>query len=266
MDWIVFLSGALKLAYGALAVLMLVQLLAWLDGRIAARLLAGQQSPFLDAWRLMLNDPRAVADYLGKRIIAAAVLVGLVMSCLMLAIVIAPRGAEAAAHGALVFPRQYDRAIERAAAQWLPGVPPLLYKAQLWQESRLRPDARSPAGAEGLAQFMPATWREVSAAMGLGLVDRRLAEPSIQAGAYYMARLRGQWKSERPERDRHDLALASYNAGLGHILAAQRLCGDPRLYPDIMACLPAITGRHAAETLGYAPAIRRWHAAMEAGR
>lgn len=267
MDWIVILSGSMKLAFAAVAVLMLVQLLGLFDQRIAARIKAGEETPFLKAWTGMLAEPRAVAMYLGLRILACAHLIGMVMAMLLLAIVIAPRGATAAP----MFAKTYDRAIERAAAAYLPGVPWRLYKAQLYQESRLDPAARSPAGAEGLAQFMPETWAEISRAMGVQVVDRRLAEPSIQAAAYYMARLRGQWRGAhiaggRPERDRHDLALASYNAGIGHILAAQRLCGDASLYEPIMACLPRVTGRHAAETLGYAPAIRRWHAAMEAQR
>lgn len=141
-----------------------------------------------------------------------------------------------------------------------------LLKAQYWQESRLRPDARSPVGAEGIAQFMPATWSEILRAMGRELVDRRLATPSIEAGAFYMARLRRNWSSPRPWQDRHLLALASYNAGIGHILAAQRACGMAVLYEPIMACLPQITGRHAAETQGYAPAIWRWWRQMEIAR
>jgi membrane-bound lytic murein transglycosylase MltF len=145
-------------------------------------------------------------------------------------------------------------------------VPWRLLKAQYWQESRLRPDARSPVGAEGIAQFMPATWSEILRAMGRELVDRRLATPSIEAGAFYMARLRRNWSSPRPWEDRHKLSLASYNAGLGHILAAQRACKMPVFYHEIMACLPEITGKHAAETLGYAPAIWRWWRMMEASR
>lgn len=168
--------------------------------------------------------------------------------------------------GAQTFPTRYDREIKAAAERWLPGVPWRLWKAQLYQESRLDPNARSPAGAEGLAQFMPATWKEITAAMGVAVVDRRAAGPSIEAGAYYMLRLRRNWSSQRPEADRHNLAMASYNAGLGHILAAQRACGGPVLYEPIMACLPQITGRHAAETLGYAPRIRKWFALMEATR
>lgn len=139
----------------------------------------------------------------------------------------------------------------------------MLLKAQYWQESRLDSNARSPVGAEGIAQFMPGTWAEISKAMGYGLADRRLAGPAIAGGAYLMHRMRANWSAPRPWQDRHELALASYNAGLGHILAAQKACGSPALYPEIMACLPEITGPHARETLGYAPAIFRTWAQME---
>jgi len=267
-DWIgpenliMLKSGLFKIAFGALAVIMLVQLLGLFDDRISRRLAVGHPSPFLEAWQRMLEDPRALGDYLGKRLIGCALLIGLALNCLLLAFVLRPLPAQAAS----VFPRQYDRAIEQAAGLYLPAVPWRLWKAQLYQESRLNPAARSPVGAEGLAQFMPGTWAEVTRAMGWGLVDRRMAEPAIQAGAYYMARLRKGWSAPRPERDRHNLAMASYNAGLGNILAAQKACGDPPLYERIMACLGRVTGKHAAETLGYAPAIRRWHVAMEAER
>lgn len=165
-----------------------------------------------------------------------------------------------------VFPRQYDAQIQGAARQYLPGVPWRLLKAQYYQESRLDPDAVSPAGAAGIAQFMPGTWREVSAALGYGAIPRSAARQAIDAGAYYMARLRRNWSAPRPEDDRYRLALASYNAGLGNILASQRACNGATLYEPIMACLHSVTGRHAAETRGYAPAIYRWWARMEAAR
>lgn len=131
-----------------------------------------------------------------------------------------------------------------------------LYKAQLIQESQLKPGAVSPVGARGLAQFMPPTWREWQAFSGthLGPHDEGQA---IQAGAWYMAKQRQIWRSPRPEEDRHNLAMASYNGGAGNIIKAQKLCGGPPLYEAIMACLPQVTGRHAKETQGYAPAIRR---------
>lgn len=161
------------------------------------------------------------------------------------------------------FSRKYDDSIRTAAHKWLPLVPWKLLKAQYYQESRLDPNARSPAGAEGIAQFMPKTAADIWPRIGYGIIDRRQAGPSIEAGAYYMSTLRRAWTSKRPERDRHSLALASYNAGLGNILQAQHVCGGPVLYDLIMSCLPSVTGRHADETLGYAPRIYMWWQKME---
>jgi membrane-bound lytic murein transglycosylase F len=71
------------------------------------------------------------------------------------------------------------------------------------------------------------------------------------------------WKSERPAMDRHKLALGSYNAGIGHLLKAQKLCNNARFYDDIIACLPMITGRHSKETIDYTRLIvDRWYPAM----
>lgn len=139
----------------------------------------------------------------------------------------------------------------------MPGVDWRLYKAQLKKESSLDPGAISPAGAMGLAQFMPGTWTDVSRDLGFEGVSAFSVRHAIDAGAYYMATLRLKWSSPRPEVDRHNLALASYNAGFGNILAAQRLCAGALLYPDIIICLPQVTGRHAKETTNYVPAIWR---------
>ncbi|MCF2827086.1 MULTISPECIES: transglycosylase SLT domain-containing protein [unclassified Pseudoalteromonas] len=151
---------------------------------------------------------------------------------------------------------KYDWQIKKAARHYLPSVPWQLYKAQLIQESSLNSNAISPVGAEGIAQFMPGTWEEVSRQIGV-IGSPYDAEIAIPAGAYYMARLRRIWKWPRSEEDRHNLAMACYNAGCGNILKAQQLCGNPSRYEPIMACLPAVTGKHADETLGYAPRIRR---------
>lgn len=158
------------------------------------------------------------------------------------------------------FPSVYDRPIKAAVELWWPGEPWKLWKAQLYQESRLNPLARSPVGAEGLAQFMPATWAEVSKAMKWGLVDRRLAEPAIEGGAYYMMTLRRQWAS----RDTmHQFAQASYNAGAGNIRRAWRLCKQPESWELTTECLPQITGKHATETINYVRLIDKWHKRME---
>lgn len=154
------------------------------------------------------------------------------------------------------WPDKYDHQIRKAARHYLPFTPWQMYKAQLIKESSLNTLAVSPVGAEGLAQFMSGTWRDVS--RQLGLVGSPMdAEIAIPAGAYYMSSLRNMWRWPRPEEDRYNLALACYNAGCGNILKAQKLCDDASLYEPIMACLPLVTGRHAVETLGYAPRIRK---------
>lgn len=161
------------------------------------------------------------------------------------------------------WPDKYDYQIIKATKQYLPGVDWRLYKAQLVQESSLRTNAVSPAGAKGIAQFMPATWQEVSAQLSIAgsPFDPHLAIP---AGAYYMARLRRGWIWQRPEKDKHNLALASYNAGFDNILKAQRECGNPILYEDIINCLPVITKSRSKETIHYVISIRRYYRILKA--
>lgn len=102
---------------------------------------------------------------------------------------------------------------------------------------------------------MPATWKEVAEQLQMQQANPRMAGPAIEAGAFYMARLRNGWHSPRPETDRLQLALASYNAGMGNLIRAQKACGMPVEYPAIAQCLPQITGHHARETLHYVPAV-----------
>ncbi|HCE7275446.1 TPA: transglycosylase SLT domain-containing protein, partial [Pseudomonas aeruginosa] len=53
---------------------------------------------------------------------------------------------------------QYRRTLVRSAhAGWGLSAPIATFAAQVHQESRWRADARSPVGAQGLAQFMPGT-------------------------------------------------------------------------------------------------------------
>jgi len=112
---------------------------------------------------------------------------------------------------------------------------------------------------------MPATWLEVSRQLDFGFVDPHAAEYSILAAAFYMAKMRRIWKSKRPENDRHSLALASYNAGAGNIIKAQRLCGGLLLYSQIITCLPDVTGHHSKETITYVKRIWGYYIRMVIG-
>src|ERR1700722_12814439 len=112
-----------------------------------------------------------------------------------------------------VFPITYDSQIRKSAEQWLPGVPWLLLKAELWQESRLNPSAVNPkSNAQGIAQFMDPTWAEVTREMKWGAISSTMAGPAIQGAAYYLHKLKLPplpWSSSL-ELERHRFAVASY--------------------------------------------------------
>lgn len=80
------------------------------------------------------------------------------------------------------------------------GLSPNLIEAVAWTESRFNPSARSPAGAEGLMQLMPAT----AAALG---VDARQPDQNLRGGAVYLRQMLDLFENDLV------LALAAYNAG-----------------------------------------------------
>ncbi len=170
------------------------------------------------------------------------------------------------AFSSVSFSPKWDWEFRQSAKMWMPGVDWQLLKAQCYQESRLIPTAVSPVGAEGLCQFMPGTWGDVEKALKFPPHASAFApELSIEAAGYYMGKLRRMWSAPRPDTDRHSLALASYNAGAGHLLKAQRLCGGANLYADIARCLPDVTGHHSKETLTYVERIWRYFKFMKLG-
>ncbi|HVJ31685.1 MAG TPA: transglycosylase SLT domain-containing protein [Terriglobia bacterium] len=162
------------------------------------------------------------------------------------------------------FPTRYDDQIRSAVRHYWAGVPDWTWwKAQLYQESQLDPNAESQVGAAGLAQFMPGTWADISRQMGFEGVSPKVARYAIEAGAYYMAQLRRSWVADRPPMEKHRLAQASYNAGTGHILEAQQICRDARMWDQIKPCLAQITGPgNARQTIDYVDHIARWQEMM----
>jgi len=120
-------------------------------------------------------------------------------------------------------PARFAPLIVRAAQRW--GVSAHLLAAQLYAESNFNPFARSPAGAEGIAQFMPGT------AHAYGLTDPFDPEAAIAAQARLMRDLLGRFGSV-------PLALAAYNAGPGAVAA----CGCIPPYAETRAYVARILG------------------------
>jgi membrane-bound lytic murein transglycosylase F len=156
---------------------------------------------------------------------------------------------------------EYDDLIKRATKKHLPdGYDWRLYKCQLFKESTLNPLAKnSRTGAEGIAQFMPATWAEQRPRAGFSEAEVTDAEAAIFTGAYYMSELIEFWHWPRPIFDRYCLAMASYNAGPGNILKAQKLQGGSVYIADVLPVLHKVTEFHSIETINYIREITaRW--------
>ena len=101
-----------------------------------------------------------------------------------------------------------------------------LITAQMYQESKFDPQAKSWVGALGLMQIMPETGRE------LGFEDLHDPEQNIHAGVKYMHQLVKRFDPAIPAEERVRLALASYNVGYGHVLDARRLAREKGWDPD----------------------------------
>jgi len=118
-------------------------------------------------------------------------------------------------------PARHRSTLLQAAAHW--GVSGALLAAQLEAESGFDPSAVSPAGAQGIAQFMPAT------AAAYGLRDPFDPREAIDAQAHLMSDLLRQFSDT-------SLALAAYNAGPG--VVAGCTCVPP--YPETQAYVARI--------------------------
>ncbi|HKS36393.1 MAG TPA: lytic transglycosylase domain-containing protein [Verrucomicrobiae bacterium] len=132
------------------------------------------------------------------------------------------------------------------AAEKLP--PELVWVAEV--ESSFNPSARSPAGAVGLFQLMPATARSLN--LALRPRDERLhGEKSARAAARYLRQLHGRFGDWR-------LALAAFNAGESRV--------SELLRKHKARTFDAIADRLPAETQMYVPKVEATLRKREGGR
>ncbi len=88
-----------------------------------------------------------------------------------------------------------------------------------FQESTFNTEGQSWAGAAGLMGLMPET------AASVGLDQNRILDPdsNIRAGTEYLKSLLALFRSVENPDERLKMALASYNAGVGHVFDARAL-------------------------------------------
>jgi membrane-bound lytic murein transglycosylase MltF len=135
----------------------------------------------------------------------------------------------------------------------------LLMAAQGYQESQLNQAARSPVGAIGVMQIMPATGKD------LRVGDITQIEPNIHAGVKYMRWMIDQYYGDEPmtQLDKALFAFASYNAGAGRIsqlrTAAKKRGLDPNVWFGNVEYIAA--ERIGAETVTYVSNIYKYYIA-----
>ena len=112
----------------------------------------------------------------------------------------------------LAYPIEYWNLVERESEKY--NLDPLIVLSLMKQESAFNKKARSASNAMGLMQLLGSTAREVARGLRKKInIPQDLFHPptNIQLGTKYMRRMIRAFNGHIP------LALAAYNAGIGHM-------------------------------------------------
>jgi membrane-bound lytic murein transglycosylase F len=111
-----------------------------------------------------------------------------------------------------------------------------------YQESRWRPGAVSPRGAQGVMMLMPVTARK------MGVKDVFHPDENIMGGARYLAYMKTRIPQRIRDPDRTWLAMAAYNIGIGHLedarIITQMRKKNPDRWAEVRANLPRLSDPH----------------------
>ena len=154
---------------------------------------------------------------------------------------------------------QHKGQLKREAQRvWGLNAPVATFAAQIHQESRWRADARSPVGAQGLAQFMPATAQWIGGVYG-DLGERAPMNPAwaIRGLVTY-----DKWLADRITADTpcEEMAfvLAAYNGGLGWVYKRQKLSPQPGVCMGATCTInPGVSAASQRENQHYPEVILR---------
>lgn len=137
----------------------------------------------------------------------------------------------------------------------------LMMTAQGFQESGLDQNVKSPVGAIGIMQIMPATGKE------LGVGDIHQAEANVHGGIKYMRKLLDTYFADADfdEVNRTLFAFAAYNAGPARIARLRKEAEEEGLNPDVWFNNVELIAakRVGQETVGYVRNIYKYYAAYK---
>jgi membrane-bound lytic murein transglycosylase F len=121
-----------------------------------------------------------------------------------------------------------------------------------YQESRWKPAAVSPRGAQGVMMLMPKT------ATKMGVKNVFSPDENIMGGSRYLAYMKERIPKRIHDPDRTWLAMAAYNIGIGHLedarIITQMRKKNPDRWADVRANLPRLSDPawHKRVKRGYA--------------
>ena len=136
--------------------------------------------------------------------------------------------------------------------------------AQGYQESTLDQNVKSPVGAIGVMQVMPATGKD------LKVGDITEIDANIHAGVKYMRFMMDQYDKDDPMDDVNKtlMTFASYNAGPGRIKQLRREAEKQGLDPNVWIgnVERVASARIGRETVTYVSNIYQVLRRLQAGR
>jgi membrane-bound lytic murein transglycosylase MltF len=178
------------------------------------------------AWAIRKESPQlkaAVDDFVARHGKGTAVGNEVMARYLKSAKYVKDAGSEAERRKFLALIQYFQKYGDKYDVDWL------LMAAQGYQESQLNQAARSPVGAIGVMQVMPATGKD------LGVGDIAEVEPNIHAGVKYMRWMIDEYYGQEPmtKLDKALFAFASYNAGAGRISQMRKEAAKRGLDPNV---------------------------------